>query len=80
MLSSFILSFFLAATGSRKVALLAYLVGFAEPGLNLAVHFIGGGEAEGMDVVAWGDRFDLPETGIFQSASQDYVADQVIAP
>jgi len=33
-----------------------------------------------MDVVAWGDRLDFPETGIFQSARQDYVANQVIAP
>jgi hypothetical protein len=41
---------------------------------------MGGGEAEGMDVVAWGDRFDFTETGIFQLAGQDYVANQVIAP
>src|SRR5271168_4948327 len=62
------------------MALLAYLVGFAKPGLDFAVHFIAGGDTEGMYVVARGDRCDLPETGIFQSAGQDDVADQVIAP
>jgi len=62
------------------VALLADLVGFAEPGENFAVHFLARIETEGMHVVARRDVFNLGETRIFRAPVQHDVTNESIAP
>jgi hypothetical protein len=61
------------------VKLLAYAMGFAEPGFHLAIDFLERGETERMDLIARREMFDLGEAGIFEAAGQDDVADQSIA-
>ena len=62
------------------MALLADLIGFAEPREDFAVHFFARMEAKRMHVIARRDVFDFGEARIFQAAGEDDVADEAVAP
>jgi hypothetical protein len=61
------------------MVLLADAVGLAKPGQQFCVQVFTRREAEGVDVIARGDGFDLRETWIFQAPVQHDVAHNAIA-
>jgi hypothetical protein len=60
--------------------LLADAVGFAEPREDFVVQRFMGSEAEEVDVIPRRNRFDLGKTRMLESASEDDVSDETIAP
>jgi len=62
-----------------EVALLADAVGLAKPGEELGVKLAGRVDGEGMDMIAWRERFDFREARVAEAAGEDDVPDEAFA-